>query len=63
MDSPLTQEHCDCLSKAIESAVNTADFLAKCKACGLPVDDLIADNNRQKQQAEAIKAQFFPHAP
>lgn len=63
MDNPLNQEHCDCLTKAIQSTVNTADFLAKCKACGLPVDELIQDNERQKRQCESIKAQFFPNSP
>lgn len=60
---PLTQEHCDCLTKAIQSSANTREFLERCKRCGLPVDDLIADNERQRQLCERIKAEFFPTAP
>lgn len=61
--SPLTQEQCDCLTKAIQSASSTREFLEKCKRCGLPVDELIADNERQRQMCERLKAEFFPNAP
>jgi hypothetical protein len=61
--SPLTQEHCDCLTKAIQSTSNTQQFLDACKRCGLPVDDLIADNQRQRDMAEKLKREFFPNAP
>jgi hypothetical protein len=60
---PLTQEHCDCLTKAIQSSNNTSQFLDACKRCGLPVDELIADNNRQREMAERLKREFFPNAP
>lgn len=61
--NPLSQEQCDCLSKVIQSASNTEQFLEACKRCGLPVDDLIADNNRQRDMAQKIKKEFFPNAP
>lgn len=61
--SPLTQEQCDCLTRAIQSTTTTREFLERCKRCGLPVDELLADNERQRSLCERLKAEFFPNSP
>ncbi len=58
--NPLKDEDCDCLDRVLESVAATRAFLDKCKNCGLPMDQAIAQNEEQGKLAAAIKREFFP---
>lgn len=58
--SPLKDEDCDCLDRVLESVRDTAELIARCKACGLDVAKAQEENERQKALAESLKRNFFP---
>ena len=58
--NPLTQQHCDSCSKVIQTSYDALQLAKKCRDCGYPVDDIIAQLEAQMKQATQIKAQFFP---
>ena len=59
----LDPKHCDTCNQVIQSGSNLRGFLQKCKACGLNLDQLIEENERNMQFASVIKQQFFPSMP
>lgn len=61
--SPLSESHCNALDEALKSIMQTAETIRRCKACGLPVEQAEAENERQRQLAESLKRQFFPERP
>lgn len=61
--NPLTNEHCDVLSNALQWCAFQDELIAKCQQAGLNVDKYVQDNNRTKQMAAGIKAAFFPDRP
>ena len=60
--NPLGPEVLTQLNAILQSAHATSMLIEKCKACSIPVEQAELDNASQKAVAEAIKAQFFPHA-
>jgi hypothetical protein len=61
--NPLTQQHCDNCTKVIQVANDALQLAKKCRDCGYPVDDIIAQLQAQMDQATKIKQQFFPTSP
>lgn len=61
--NPLNDTHCACLDNVLQSIAQTAETIRRCKDCGLPVEQAEAENNRQRDIAEAIKRKFFPERP
>jgi threonine aldolase len=61
--NPLTQQHCDNCTKVIQVANDALQLARKCRDCGYPVDDIIAQLEAQMAQAVKIKQQFFPTSP
>jgi len=63
MDHPLTAQHAELLTKAIQAGNNLREFLLACKRCDLPVDEMLADNQRMCDMCVKVKAEFFPRMP
>ena len=61
--NPLEDEHCACLNKVLDSTPGTKSILDRCKAAGIPCDELLAENARHQQMAANLKSSFFPYAP
>jgi hypothetical protein len=57
----LNETHCACLDKVLQNSVDALDLATRLKECDCPVDDIIDAINRQKLQAEKLKAHFLPH--
>lgn len=57
---PLTDEHCKCLNKVLESMPTAFDLAQACIDCGWDVTDLVDTLRAQKKMAETAKAKFFP---
>ena len=61
--NPFSDEHCQCLDAVLESSAAVAACLAKCKASGLEVGDLVAKNERQAAIAGKLRSAFFGSQP
>lgn len=59
--NPLKPEDCAALNAILQSAHATELLIAKCKDCGIPVEQQEADNAQQRAIAQNIKRHFFPH--
>lgn len=57
---PLTDDHCKCLDKILESHMPAMDLAKACEECGWDMTDIINTLNSQKKMAEVAKAKFFP---
>jgi hypothetical protein len=55
--------YCAMANDGLQSCAQTADFLSKCKDCGLEVGNEIAANERHKAFLEQFKKNFFPNQP
>ena len=58
--NPLTEEDYAKLNELCRSCHGTAQLIADCKECGLPVEEQEAANNAQHQLALNLKKKFFP---
>lgn len=56
----LTDEHCDCLDRILQSCAITGDCIERLKAAGVPIGKAEAENNMQRNIAAALKQQFRP---
>lgn len=56
----LTDDDCACLDRALEHTAAARDILDKCRKCGLPVDEVAAENARIEAMASGLKREFFP---
>lgn len=45
---------------AVEATPDILEFLRKCEACGLPVEDRIASVNTDCEFCKAVLENFFP---
>lgn len=54
----ITPDMLDRAKKLVAACEDTATFLNDCKACKIDVAQEIADNDEQRQIAEAILARF-----
>jgi hypothetical protein len=61
--NPLRPDDCTVLNGCLQKAAGTAQIIAKCKDCGLPVEEYEALNNQHIELAQKLKANFFPHNP
>lgn len=61
-NNPLNAEHDQHLANVVSSANDTARILQDCADCGLPLDELAAQNNSDMQVAKALRAKFFPES-
>jgi hypothetical protein len=61
-NNPLTPEHDQHLANVISSANGTNQILQDCADCGLPLDELQAQNNSDLNIAKALRAKFFPES-
>lgn len=63
LQHPLTQEHCKCLDRILESYTPAMDLAKACQDCGWDVSEFMATLDAQKLMAERAKAKFFPNNP
>lgn len=61
--NPLTDDHCKCLDKVLESVPPALELARACQDCGWDTSEYIAQLEGQKKMAELAKAKFFPHRP
>jgi hypothetical protein len=59
-DSPLRDEHCQCLDDCLKHCANTRILLEKMRAAGVPAEEAEKVNEKQAAIAMGIKRQFFP---
>lgn len=59
--NPLDPSVCTVLNQALQYILETQELAQKCKKCGLPVEDYEAKLEQQRQFAESVKREFFPH--
>ena len=60
LQHPLTDEHCKCLDRVLESYTPAMDLAKACQDCGWDVSNEIDTLNAQRRMAETAKARFFP---
>lgn len=63
MKHPLTNEHYECLCRALQGGFDIKEYLEACKRCGLPVDEMIQDVDGIMDRCSKIKREFFPNQP
>lgn len=56
----LTDDHCDCLDRVLQSCAITGDCIERLKAAGVPVGKAEAENDMQRNMASALKREFRP---
>lgn len=59
--NPLRPEDCETLNRALQAIHDTKELIAKCKECGIPVDDQESTNNSMHETVTKVKRAFFPH--
>lgn len=62
-NSPLTDEHCECLDRVISRSNQLLTLAQQCKDCGWDVSAPIEALQEQLQRARLTKAKFFPNRP
>lgn len=60
LNHPLTQEHCRCLDKVLESVPPALELAQACTDCGWDMSEYVAELKRQQEQATRAKQRFFP---
>ena len=60
---PLTADHLAVLNGVLSAIPTTRELIAKCKLCGLDVDQAEQMTEQQHQLATKLKQAFFPHEP
>lgn len=61
--NPLTQADCDVLTAVLGKLNDIGELLGRCKSCQLDTAQLEAWQREQKETAERLKREFFPHCP
>lgn len=58
--NPLGPEHLRLIDSALGKLSGLDSLVAKCQACGMPIDDVESDRQHLIAQLSQIKQQFFP---
>jgi hypothetical protein len=58
--NPLTDEHCDCLIRAEQQAVETLALIESCEKCGLKYGAQREELQALRDIARKLRAEFFP---
>ena len=61
--TPLTEEHYHSLNSALEACSLADELIGRCQSAGLDVNKQVRRAREQRQIAEGIKREFFPHRP
>jgi hypothetical protein len=57
----LTDEHCNCIDRCLQSIPGTTKLIDALKKCGMDCSAAEEANNLHRQQAETIKSIMFPN--
>ena len=57
----LKPEHCALCNQVLQAGAKNAAVIEACKRCGLPVEDIEAQQQAITKMASNIKREFFPH--
>jgi len=60
-DHPLTDEHCQCLDRVLETVPKALELAAACTDCGWDVSEQARVLKEQLEMARKAKAKFFPN--
>lgn len=63
LDHPLTDEHCNCLDRVLDSVPKALELARACTDCGWDVSDQIRILEEQLRMAQKAKQTFFPNRP
>jgi hypothetical protein len=63
LQNPLTQEHCDCIQRVIQSIPNIRETIAACEQCGMTFEQERELLKAQEEFATRVKSAFMPNLP
>jgi hypothetical protein len=61
--SPLDSEHLQCCNHVINDTPPALELAQACIDCNMPAHDIKQQLQQQLEQAQKIKARFFPNNP
>ena len=61
-ESPLNQEHCQCINDTMQAVAYTKDLVKRCSDCGFDMARENAELEAQEAVLNGLKRNFFPQA-